>query len=61
LTVFSRWGDLLFETRDAKEGWDGKVDGRPVAEGVYNYYISVKDGRGRAIDQFGTITVLNYE
>jgi gliding motility-associated-like protein len=61
LTVFSRWGDLLFETRDAKEGWDGKVDGLPVAEGVYNYYISVKDGRGRAIDQFGTITVLNYE
>jgi gliding motility-associated-like protein len=61
LTIFSRWGDMLFETRDVQEGWDAKVDGQPVAEGVYNYYISVKDGRGRAIDQFGTITVLNYE
>lgn len=61
LTIFSRWGDLLFETRDVQEGWDGKVDGRAVAEGLYNYYISVKDGRGGAIDQFGTVTVLNYE
>jgi gliding motility-associated-like protein len=61
LTIFSRWGDLLFETRDYLDSWDGKVEGRPVAEGLYNYYITVKDGRGRAIDQFGTITVLNYE
>jgi hypothetical protein len=28
---------------------------------VYNYYVTVKDGRGRAIDRFGNITVLNYE
>ncbi len=61
LTVFSRWGDLLFETHDVNEAWDGQLDGRAVAEGLYNYYLSVKDGQGRAIDQFGTITVLNYE
>jgi len=61
LTIFSRWGDLLFETKDYTESWDGKVNGAAVSEGLYNYYITVKDGRGRAIDQFGTITVLNYE
>jgi hypothetical protein len=44
-----------------QEGWDGKMNGYPVEEGTYNYYISVKDGRGAAIDQFGNVTVLNYE
>ena len=61
MTVFSRWGDLIFETRDVQQGWDGKMNGRPVEEGTYNYYLSVKDGRGAAIDQFGSVTVLNYE
>lgn len=61
LVVFSRWGDLIFETYSIEEGWDGSMNGRPVQEGVYNYYVTVKDGRGRAIDQFGHITVLNYE
>jgi len=61
LVVFSRWGDLIFESRSIEEGWDGTMNGRAVQEGVYNYYVTVKDGRGRAIDQFGNITVLNYE
>jgi hypothetical protein len=59
--VFSSWGDLIFETYNIEEGWDGRMNGKVVEEGVYNYYITVKDGRGRAIDQFGHITVLNYE
>jgi gliding motility-associated-like protein len=24
LTIFNRWGELVFETRDLNEGWDGK-------------------------------------
>jgi len=61
LVIFSKWGDMIFETYDANEGWDGSMKGRMVQEGVYNYYLTVKDGRGRAIDRFGNITVLNYE
>ncbi|MFM7727299.1 MAG: gliding motility-associated C-terminal domain-containing protein, partial [Flavobacteriales bacterium] len=61
LGIFSRWGDLIFETRDLNEGWDGSMNGQFVAEGTYNYYMAVKDGRGRAIDNFGYVVVLNYE
>lgn len=61
MVVFSSWGDLIFETYNVEEGWDGRMNGKAVEEGVYNYYITVKDGRGRAIDRFGHITVLNYE
>ncbi len=59
LSIFSKWGDHIFETHDVEEGWDGYMDNRPVQEGVYNYYFMVKDGRGRAIDRFGYIIVLN--
>jgi gliding motility-associated-like protein len=61
LVIFSRWGDLVFETRDIEEGWDGYMKDRAVQEGVYNYYLTVKDGRGRVIDRFGSLSVLNYE
>jgi gliding motility-associated-like protein len=61
LSIFSRWGDHIFETHDIENGWDGYMDGRPVQEGEYNYYFMVKDGRGRAIDRFGYIIVLNND
>ena len=61
LVVFSRWGDTVFESRSVDIGWDGMMNGKPVREGLYNYYMTVKDGRGRVTDQFGHITVLNYE
>jgi gliding motility-associated-like protein len=61
LVVFSRWGDTVFESRSVDTGWDGMMNGKPVREGLYNYYMTVKDGRGRVTDQFGHITVLNYE
>jgi hypothetical protein len=37
------------------------MGGKFVQEGVYNYYLSVEDGRGRITDMFGFITVLNYD
>ena len=61
LAIFSRWGDLIFESRDLNEGWDGSMKGEFLPEGTYNYYISVKDGRGRAIDNFGFVMLMNYE
>lgn len=61
LVVFSRWGDLIFQTNDINEGWDGTMGGKYVQEGVYNYYLSVEDGRGRITDLFGFVIVLNYD
>ncbi len=28
--IFNRWGQLLFETHDAEEGWDGRFKGVPL-------------------------------
>ncbi|HHJ49691.1 MAG TPA: gliding motility-associated C-terminal domain-containing protein, partial [Phaeodactylibacter sp.] len=45
--VYSRWGDLLFQTgsiplNNEKLGWDGRAaDGRPLKPGVYAYVIEI--------------------
>lgn len=61
MVIFSRWGDLVFQTTDIKEGWDGTFEGSYVKEGVYDYYLTVKDGKGRNTERFGYVIMLNYD
>jgi len=39
LTIYSRWGELMFETGDISQGWDGTFKGIPVPGGSYIYRI----------------------
>ena len=41
MTIYNRWGELIFETNNSEIGWDGSygLDGRKVQEGVYTYHI----------------------
>lgn len=47
--VFDRWGRMIFETRDALQGWDGTIKGVPAAQGIYFYEIrlSLREGAGK--------------
>lgn len=49
LFIFNRWGDLIFQTTDPEEGWDGTFNGNIVQFDVYTYkltydYITEHDG-----------------
>jgi gliding motility-associated-like protein len=46
ISVFSRWGELLYSSDDAQKGWDGTANGRPVPEDVYIYKVSIKQACG---------------
>lgn len=37
--IFDRWGNMLFETRDPDEGWDGIMRDERMNTGVYVYYL----------------------
>ncbi|MGC8866449.1 MAG: PKD domain-containing protein [Bacteroidales bacterium] len=41
--IYNRWGELLFETTDPNEGWDGKFKGVDSPVGVYIWTITVYD------------------
>ncbi len=49
LTIFNRWGEIIFVSHDASVGWDGTYAGGKVAESeVYVWQIEFSD---RRIDQ----------
>ena len=43
LTIYNRWGEMLFESYDAFYGWDGTFGGEIVASGVYVWAIEFGD------------------
>jgi gliding motility-associated-like protein len=42
LTIFNRWGEILFESYDAKYGWDGTYAGEICADGSYVWKVEFK-------------------
>ena len=38
-TVFNRWGQVVFETSNPDEGWNGFYKGKRAQQGVYAYVI----------------------
>ena len=44
LLIFNRWGEVIFESYNSANGWDGNyASGEPVADGVYVYAIDFGD------------------
>jgi gliding motility-associated-like protein len=35
MSIFDRWGELIFIGKDAAAFWDGRTNGTPVQDGVY--------------------------
>ncbi len=42
LTVFNRWGAVVFETEDIERGWDGKTKGNECSDGTYFWTASYR-------------------
>ena len=58
MLIYSRWGDVIYETTDINKPWDGSMKGKTVQEGTYTYFISVKDGEGREYNYTGYVIML---
>lgn len=39
LVIFDRWGNVVFETDNVYDKWDGNCSGRPCSEGTYYYTV----------------------
>ncbi|MBN2174907.1 MAG: gliding motility-associated C-terminal domain-containing protein [Bacteroidales bacterium] len=44
MQVFNRWGERIWETENFPAGWDGKRNGKPVADGTYYWILDVYFG-----------------
>lgn len=43
LRIFNRWGELIWETNDPTQSWDGTYNGEIVQNGTYAWRATVKD------------------
>ncbi len=57
LTVFDRWGQMLFRALDVKEGWDGNYKGDKAQEDVYVYKVNIVDINGEKHQLIGHVTL----
>ena len=44
-SVYDRWGQIIFQTSDISQGWNGRIRNHLAPAGVYIYLISGNDGR----------------
>ena len=60
MSIFNRWGELIFATENLDEGWDGssKKDGSIVEDAVYVYQIEIKDFKNRLHSFNGAVALL---
>jgi len=57
-SIFNRWGQQLFTTKDVLKGWDGTHNGKICEFGVYVYLLQIKTSKGEYIDRKGSVTLL---
>ena len=43
MTIYNRWGNLLFETNDPEQGWDGTFTSKSVLPGQYLVLVEIID------------------
>jgi gliding motility-associated-like protein len=56
--IWNRWGQKVFETTDAKFGWDGNFKGVLQPMDVYMYTLAVEFFDGRTLTKKGDITLI---
>lgn len=54
MVIYNHWGQLIFETTNPAEGWDGK----DAPAGVYSWVISYSDIREKVYQIKGTVTLV---
>jgi gliding motility-associated-like protein len=57
MSIFNRWGELIFESLDIKYGWDGTYRGDPQPQDVYVYKIQFGFSDGKNVTRVGDITL----
>lgn len=58
MQIYNRWGELVFESHDLNDKWDGRFHGEIMPNSVYLYKISVKGLNGHTDYKSGSVTLL---
>lgn len=56
--IYNNWGELIFQSFDATEGWDGTFNNQPAPVGVYTWTFNVKMTNNTVIKKSGDVTLM---
>ncbi len=56
--IFNRWGEMIYETKNIQDSWDGSYAGNLVQDDVYVWKILLRDNRAQRHEFVGHVTVL---
>jgi gliding motility-associated-like protein len=58
LSIFNRWGQLVFETTDSNLGWNGQTNAGNAPNAVYVYRLEYSSAFGQSFLTNGTVTLI---
>lgn len=58
LQVFDRWGEVVFETTDPSNTWDGKYENELCPQGVYTWRVKMKFKSRKIVEKIGHVNLL---
>jgi len=58
LTVFNRWGEIVFQTTNPHQGWDGTYKGVHQPADTYAWMASLTNMDGKVENGKGTVTII---
>ncbi|EDM35237.1 hypothetical protein PBAL39_13432 [Pedobacter sp. BAL39] len=58
ISIYNRYGKLMFESNDINNSWKGTYQDQPVPVGAYYYMIIAKDQYGKDVKLSGSITLI---
>lgn len=58
ILIYNRWGNLVFNSEDPSQGWDGQFEGQPATSGTYLYRISFQNADNLLITRTGSFVLI---
>ena len=58
LKIFNRWGNIVFQTTNVSQGWDGLTNGVPQEMDAYTYFISYTTYQDQPVSKTGSFILI---
>ena len=58
-SIFDRWGNILFETTDPTQGWNGTKNGKPYPNSIYTYMLRYSSSTGKKFEEIGAFNLFD--
>ena len=57
-TIYNRWGQLVFYSKDTRKGWDGRIKGARQKSGVFVWNCRYKFSGEKSVFKKGSVMLI---